>query len=337
MNRNIAIALLLVAGALASCESSTSSGPGTAATNGSRVFILDQGLFRSNNASLDQWSWKDSALAKNLVSPLGDVGNDIELINGRLYVVLDNSSKIISINPDSIADRKTINFGAGSTPGKIIQISATEALVADLYGNSASVLDLTTNAVTSTISVGGGQTWLASLGSAVYSVTGANEIVAIDKAAKSMTKHQYIGEIPMQIAADSSRGKLIVFTAGNYSPKTPGKILWVDPSTFAVTDSIVLDTTHYYNQIVMGKNVAYLLADYGVIKIDLISHQIAPSVMIPKNYFGGQYDPIDNLLYLGTAVNFTDPDVVDVYDMSTTTLKKTLNVGIAPAFFAIVR
>jgi YVTN family beta-propeller protein len=241
------------------------------------------------------------------------------------------------VDPDSIADRTTINLDPASAPTRILQINATEALVTDLHSNSVHVLDLTTNAITGQVDVGGGQPWIAKLGAKAYVITNVNQIAAIDISSKTTAASRYIGDTPMQIVADSARDRLIVFTAGNYAPLTPGKILWVDPSTLAVTDSLILDTIHYYNQLVLASNVAYLLADNGVLKIDLMTHCFDAGLALTKTYFGGYYDKTSGLLYFGTAVDFTNPDVVDIYDGSTLTLKKSLTVGIAPAFFAVVR
>jgi len=306
--------------------------------------------------------------------PLGDVGNDLELLNGKLYIVLDNSDKIVVATPSANTDDRifildegafgknnarmdewdwkdsslstnlftanvtgTIAFPAKSAPWKILQISPTEALAAEFYTSDMAVVNLNSNTITSTISVGAGQNSLASLGSTVYATTGANTIVAIDKSQKTITSQKWIGENPMQVIADSSRKKLLVLTSGNYSPKTAGKILWVDPSTFAVTDSIVIDTLHYVNEIIPAGNKAYILYGDGVKILDLITHKLSTDPLFTKAYFAGYFDSVKNFLYLGTAVDFQSNDVVDIFDLTAHSLKRTLNVGIAPSFFAVVR
>ncbi|MFI5263548.1 MAG: YncE family protein [Candidatus Kapaibacterium sp.] len=306
--------------------------------------------------------------------PLGDVGNDLEFLNGKLYIVLDNSDKIVVATPPSIVDDRlfildegafgknnarldewdwndsslstnlftsnltgTITFPAKSAPWKILQISPTEALAAEYYTGEMAVVNLNSNTITSTIQIGAGQNSLASIGSAVYATTGSNTIVAIDKSQKTVTSKKWIGENPMQVIADSSRNKLLVLTSGNYSPKTAGKILWVDPSTFAVTDSIVIDTLHYINEIVPAGNKAYILFGDGVKVLDLLTHKLSSDPLITKTYFGGYHDSIRNFLYLGTAVDFQSNDAVDIFDLTAHSLKRTLNVGIAPSFFAVVR
>ena len=335
MKNYIAFILLLSVG-LVSCESTTDPLKGIT-DKGDRIFILNQGNFMHIDASLDVYNWTTSTLSNNLINPLGDVGNDLQYINGKLYTVLDNSAKIEVINPDSPLVHHSISFPTGSAPWKILAISATEALVSENYTGEMAVVNLTTDAITKTISIGSGQNSLVLIGGNVFATTGSNELVKIDPVLKTVTAQKYIGDSPQQIIVDTARGMLVIRTEGNYFPKTAGKLLFVNPSTMAIVDSIVLDTTTYLNQVVPAGNKAYLLFTNGVKVIDLATHTISTDAIFTKPYYGGYFDASKNLLYLGTAVDFTHNDVVDIFDISTHSLKKTINCGIAPAFFAVVR
>ncbi|MEP7235026.1 MAG: hypothetical protein ABI778_07000, partial [Ignavibacteriota bacterium] len=215
----------------------------------------------------------ESTTTPETVTPIGDVGNDLQFINGKLYAVLDNSDKILVGMPAAVATERifilnqgafgknnaridswsasdatlatnlftvpsqqhtAIEFPAKSAPWKIMQISATEAFVAEYYTGNMAVVDLTSNTITSTINIGAGQNSLASIGNTVYATTASNTIVSVNKSTKTVGMQKYIGETPLQVIADSSHNRLIVLTAGNYSPKTEGKILFVDPATFAI-------------------------------------------------------------------------------------------------------
>ena len=310
-------------------------------------------------------------------TPIGDVGNDLQLINGKLFIVMDNSDKIVVGTPpassdyqvfilnqgafgknnsrldswdwtnstftvglfttDGSSDHSSITFPAKSAPWKILQISPTEALAAEYYTNNLAVINLTSNTISSTIPIGAGQNSLAVLGNTVYATTNSNTIVSLDKTAKTIISQKYIGDNPGQVFVDSAHNSLIVFTTGNYSPKTPGKILWVNPTTLAVTDSITVDTTHYINEIVSAGSKAYVLFTDKVQVLDLGTHALSTDGLFAKIYYGGYFDPVANYLYMGTAVDFQSNDIVDVFDLSAHSLKRTMNVGIAPSFFAVTR
>ncbi len=336
MKNYIAFILLLSFG-LASCESTTDGGDIKTTSKGDRIFILNQGNFNSSNSSLDVLNNTTDTLTRDLVKPLGDVGNDLQYINGKLYTVLDNSAKIEVINPDSPSVHHSISFPTGSAPWKILAISATEALVSENYTGVMAVVNLTTDAITKTISIGAGQNSLVMIGGNVFATTGSNELVKIDPVLKTVTSQKYIGEKPQQIIVDTTLGMLVIQTSGNYFPKTAGKILFVNPSTMAIVDSIVLDTVTYVNQIVPAGNKVYMLLSNSIKVIDLATHTISTDLLFTKPYYGGYFDASKNLLFLGTAVDFTHNDVVDIFDLSTHSLKKTIHCGIAPAFFAVVR
>jgi hypothetical protein len=308
--------------------------------------------------------------------PIGDVGNDLQLINGKLYTVLDNSDKILVGTPSSSTDDRifildqgafgknnaridswdwtnnslatslfttgstdhsSIVFPTGTEPWKILQISSTEALAAEYMGGKMAVVNLTSNTITSTIDLGTGQNSIASLGNNVYVTTGSNTIISIDKSAKALLAQNWVGENPGQVLADSAHNSLLIFTAGNYAPKTFGKILWVKPSSLLITDSLIVDTTHYINEMVYAGSKVYILYNDKVQVLDMATHKLSDDALFTKSYYGGYFDAAKNLLYLGTAVDFQSNDVVDVFDLTSNTLKRTINVGIAPSFFAVVR
>ncbi|HYM20254.1 MAG TPA: hypothetical protein VEW28_04525 [Candidatus Kapabacteria bacterium] len=335
--KNYLLLLLFSSLALASCESTTQPGNNSTSGKGDRMFILDQGDFNHHNAHIDAQNWTTNTLTTDLIDPFGDSGNDLQYLNKKLYAVLDNSDKIVVINPDSTADHHSIYFPSGATPGKIVAISSTTAVVTDIYLPTMYVVNLSTDSVIGTFNVGAGQSWLAVLGGKLFATTESNEIISIDPTLKTVSKEKWIGENPFELAADSINNKLIVMTYGAYSPRTDGKILWVNPSTLSVEDSMSIDTNRYINQLVVAGSKLYVLFGDGVKVIDLASHALTTDPLFAKTYFGGYFDPVDNLLYLGTAKDLQNNDVVDVFDMSTHSLKKTLNVGIAPAFFAPVR
>src|SRR5947209_2206455 len=115
-NYYLSIVTLAIAAVLSSCESSTTPPKSNAVFTDSTLFILSEGDGGQNNARLDAYSFKKDSLYADIISPLGDVGNDIQLIGKRMYVLLENSSKIFSVNPDSVADRSSISFPPGETP-----------------------------------------------------------------------------------------------------------------------------------------------------------------------------------------------------------------------------
>lgn len=325
---------------LISCESTTDTGNGPTPVTNRSVFVLNQGGFGKTNASLDVISLKTDSVQSNVLPHLGDVGNDIKLINGKLYVVLDNSQKIEVLDPSTLKEVTAITFPAGSIPTKIEQISANEAVVSDGgYVNTTEmyVIDLATNTITSRITVGTSTGGLATLNGSLFATTSTNELLQINASSKSVTGRTPAGDVPMYAIADSGHNKVIVFSAGNYFPsKTPGSIRWINPNSLALTDSIMVDTNTYIAALVpaLSAKKMFILYGAGVGVLDLDTKKITTTTFIgtSKSFLGGTYDASTNELYLGTG-DFSSNGKVEVYDATTGALKRSYNAGIAPSFF----
>jgi YVTN family beta-propeller protein len=67
-----------------------------------KLFILNEGRFGANNASLSSWNYADTVLKNDLAADLGDVGNDVAVMNGKLYLLLNGSKKIVVLDPVSL-------------------------------------------------------------------------------------------------------------------------------------------------------------------------------------------------------------------------------------------
>ena len=120
-----------------------------------KLFVLNEGGYKGNNASLDFLSFKKGKYVRNAYSqmndgaPLGDTGNDIAVNDGKVWIVLNGSDLVTVINaadeilvgeiaipsPRSIAfDGKyayvssyagAVYGAAEATPGKVFRIDTT--------------------------------------------------------------------------------------------------------------------------------------------------------------------------------------------------------------------
>lgn len=109
-----------------------------------KVFIMNEGLFNYNNASLSVYDEKSKSLEidyyKNTThQALGDVGQSMLLKDSLLFCVVNNSGKV------ALLDLKNNEFVAevsGLTSPRFVYWSSDNSLlVSDLYANEISVLD----------------------------------------------------------------------------------------------------------------------------------------------------------------------------------------------------
>lgn len=120
------------------------------------ILILNEGSFMSGNATLDFYSYDNDSLFKNVFKSingidLGDVAQDIKLINNTLAIVVNNSNKIYWLTKDSLKLKfKTENI---SSPRFIESISSTLAVVTSMNGSIYTV-NTTTGMIENTIATG---------------------------------------------------------------------------------------------------------------------------------------------------------------------------------------
>lgn len=335
MKKKLLLLVLFCVG-LAACESTEAPDNGNpAVTKGERLFILSQGAYPAGEARLDLWNIKKDTFYTNLVSPFGKAGNDLQYINNKVYAVLDNSSKIEVINPDSTAYHTSISFGPGSTPYKILQVSSTEAWVPDIYGKPISIIDLATNTNSASKVDIDSQYSLVLYNKLVYSVGAPGEISAIDPASKTVITSHWLNYNAGQVVVDSVNSTLIVLTNGNYTTTSP-KLYFVNPSTLIPTDSITIDNG-FVNSIVMANDRLLLLYGDNVKSLDLKTHALTTDALFTKGYYSGYYDASNSYLILGTGIDFQHDDSVDIFDMEQNKLIKTFPVGVGAAAYLIIK
>jgi hypothetical protein len=320
---------------LTSCESTTKPDESKATFTDSTLFILSEGSFGGNNTQLDGYSLRTDSLQSNIINPLGDIGNDIQIFGKRLYVLVENSNKILSVNPDSIADRFTISFPNGSTPYNMTQVSSTEVWVSGFTSKQIYVMNPESNTLGTPIPTDNSLSFISAYKGKAYMLTNANTFEVMDIASKNILNNKYICEYPAQIIIDSARNSLIVLAYGDaFTAKTPGKIFWIDPNSYQITDSITIEATDYTNQIIAAGNRAYLPFGNRLDMLDLSTHKI--SSFIDSAYYKGIYDASTNRLILGKG-GFSSPGAVDIIDASSGIVKKSFASGILPGHFVIYR
>ena len=134
---------------LFSCEKEKSNDPTTLfKADSGGIYITNEGNFQSGNSSVTYYSpakgldYVDAYKGANNVA-LGDVCQSMNLINGKLYVVVNNSGKIEVCDPFSMRRIKTIT--GLTSPRYILPVSNTKAYVTDTYSNNISIINLNTD------------------------------------------------------------------------------------------------------------------------------------------------------------------------------------------------
>lgn len=123
-----------------------------------RYFICNEGNFGFGNASLSVWKPSEGFFSEDIYQvnngkTLGDVAQSIQLFNGSLYVVLNNSGKIVVLDTATFKEKQSI---AGFSSPRFIQfVNASKAYVTDLYANKITVFNPSTASIIGNIALNG--------------------------------------------------------------------------------------------------------------------------------------------------------------------------------------
>jgi len=123
-------------------------------SNSHGVFVINEGNFQWSNASVTYFNFTSEDYAADIFKdinnrPLGDVAQSVYAINGTAYIVVNNSGKIEMVNLNDFSSKGVISGFV--SPRYFLPVSTTKAYVTDLYSNSISVVDLSTNIIMETI------------------------------------------------------------------------------------------------------------------------------------------------------------------------------------------
>lgn len=336
MKKSIYVLVLFTSVLFGACTEETDPITGANPPGLRKLFVLNEGRFYGNNASLDVWNYTDTVPSLNVVPNLGDVGNDIITVDSAVYIVLNGSRKVVVLGADSLEALATISFGS-ETPNRIMQTTATEAFVTKYYASDIAVLDLVNMNITEVIPIATETKAMDISGANVYVITDSTGYAVIDAGAKSVKSRITAGDYPVSIVADEARNQIVLLSQGSYYRSTPAVIHFINMTTNAVIDSIVIGGGDYIASLIDAGDKGYLLYSDRVAILDYATKSISNGNFIAKPYYGGIYDKDRDELILGTAKDFQSNDVVEIYDASTGALKNSFGAGIAPGRFAIYK
>ncbi|RYD95335.1 MAG: hypothetical protein EOP54_15965 [Sphingobacteriales bacterium] len=318
-----------------------------------KLIIANEGVFNGGNASLSyldlatQKIYNDVYYAQN-ERVLGDVLQSIAGDSNNLYLVVNNSNKIITV------DKKTFKYKSElsiAQPRYLCLLGNNKALVSSMYRSKLHVVDLNTNQITKEINVAYPNTeGMIVLNNKVYICpwnTQCNYIYQFDITTERIEDSIYISNYaPTQVIADKNN-KLWVF-AGNPYLNIKASITQIDPQTKQILKSFNFTGSEEIIKPIFNpsKDAFYYLAvlyssnsgnDYnGLYKMSIEATQTPATALVKAQalqYFWGLgVNPENGNIFLGDPKGFIQSGTVSEYT-DQGVLKNTYTVGLGPGFF----
>lgn len=343
MKRPLLIASAILISLTTACDKSNSDSGTT--LNG--VFVLNEGNFGQANASITAYDPVTGEASQNQYenengSPIGDILYSATEIGDRLYLVVNNSSKIEVVDKETLTKIATIRIANEASPRELVQVSETKAYVTNLYGNSVSVIDLETNEEASIIAVGSNPEGIAVVGERAYVANSGfgngNTLSVINTATDEVTGTITVGDNPVSILKQDN-DQLWIVCAGAYGDfsdpedDTPGMIYVLNGTTAEVVTSF--EVGGHPGDLVLNDldDVAYLM-NGDVMSIDMNTFEVIDSAFIEKNFYSLGFSTSDEgqFIWGGDAKNFAQSGLAIQYDLNGVKVD-SFPTGIIPGAF----
>lgn len=317
------------------------------------VFISCEGNFMYGNASLSFYDKEQNEVFNQVFfarnrAPLGDVAQSLNSDGKNLFIVVNNSGKIM------VVDIKTLEF-KGVIPGLVspryIYFHQPEkAYVSDLYSRSITIFNPLTLEKKGSIRVSDGKSGSTKHPTEMFAVSGGrifvtcwsfdNQILVIDPAVDQVVDSITVPMQPRRIVADKY-GKLWVLTDGSY-PDAPGgdelpSLVRIDPQTLTIEQIMRWNTSREFPgdlKLNPAKDTLFILAG-DLYKMSATSRKLPESPFVESSanlFFSMGVDPDNGEFYLADAIDYQQNALIYRFSPAGVLLD-SFRVGINPGDF----
>jgi DNA-binding beta-propeller fold protein YncE len=284
---------------------------------------------------------------------MGDVGHSAVISDGLLYVVVNNSGKIIIMNYGKYPELKLFEFTGKITglksPRFIKFLSREKAYVSDLKDRAINIVNPQTGVVTGRIDLNNHNTefyqhpteQLISYGKYIFSNTYSydNKILVIDTEEDKLTDSIEVFKQPSSMVLDKE-GKLWVLCDGGYEGSGYGKevpgLLRINAATRSIEKAFIFSNDHWPSRLQInssGDTIYFINKDLWRMSI---FEQSLPDVPYIRSegrlFFGLGIDPDNSDVYVSDAIDRVQNGVVYRYSSGAEILD-TIQAGIMPGSF----
>jgi hypothetical protein len=313
-------------------------------TTGKGVFILNEGNFTWNNASLSVFN-ADSASVQNNVFylqngvPLGDVAHSMTIHQNRAYLVINGSNKIYVIDSENYTFLGKIS---GLTSPRYIQfVDDNKAYISDLYSKEISIVNADNLEIIGTIPLNHNSEQMLLMENFLLALSWSYDslLFKIDPETDQVVDSLVVGFQPNSMVVDKNK-RVWILCDGGYLGIPGGQqnavLACVDPFSMQIKNQLVfqdLQDSPFDLQINPAGDSLFFL-NQGLYALSILDTELPGSAVIESGehkFYSLGIHPQSGDLYLGDAISFVQPGWCFRYTTNFS-LIDSFSVGINPGF-----
>ncbi|SHE33280.1 hypothetical protein SAMN05444274_10177 [Mariniphaga anaerophila] len=309
------------------------------------IFIACEGNFMYGNGSLSFYHPGTKKVTNQLFyarnnAPLGDVVQSVVRRGNLLFIVVNNSGKVV------VVDAKTVEFKGiitGLTSPRYIHfVSDEKAYISDLYADHITIFNPKTFEITGRVELNGHTSeQMVQVGKFVYVSHWVNgeHILVIDTERDELADAIKVPAQPKDLKVDKN-GKIWALCGGNYEnsivDEQPSALVRIDPETRTM-EQIYRFSEGIFSSILemnAARDTVFFLNN-GVSKMAVDSRRLPESAFIPEGerlFYNLSVHPETDEIYISDAIDYTQNAVVYRFSPNAT-LTDSFKVGINPSCF----
>lgn len=316
------------------------------------VFVTNEGPFGSGTGTVS-FIHRDHRVIENDIfetvnnRPLGNIVQSLTVVGSKAYIVVNNADKIEIVQADDFTEAGVIS--GLKLPRYLLAVSSSKAYVSQWGAGGITgevkVIDLTTNAITKTISTGKGAEAMLWVDNKLFVANAGgfgndSTVAVIDIHTDQLVATVTVGANPASMVRDAN-GNIWILCSGRWKPdfsslEVRGSLHKIDVSSLNVILSWQFDSD--FSQpadLTINKtgNKLYYTYNGKVYTQDVQAVSLQLTELINRNFYALGYDPVTDYLYAGDAGDFQSNGKVLRYNSTTGAVVDSFEAGIAPNGF----
>ena len=314
--------------------------------SGRGLFIVNEGNFMYGNASLSYYDIETKNIENNVFTrvngiSLGDVAESMVAINGKGYVVVNNSGIIFVVDINTFKVKGIID--GFISPRNIFTTRSDKGYVTDLYGEAIIEIDLADNLKLDTIITSGhpSSEHIVAVNDELFVSCWSNDniLLVVDPFTNGITDSIIVPFQPKSMVVDINNKIWLVSDGANYSDNygSPYPILSIiNPISRIVEYSIELDGGESPVSIATNgtRDTVYILNNgvYGYSVYDDSFHPVQIVGDSDALFYDFTIDPVTSEIYIADAIDYVQTGAIYRYSPKGNPVD-TFRVGIIPGGF----